>query len=193
MTLFAILAALSTTTALAMPGTLEVKSGSFRVQREDSMKVNFYAGRYRSDISFEGGVMHLMVERKEVRTDAQLRLPSGTAIPENGAIEIDGFRTGQTFAVKGTISTTRANTAPVKEHEGCVYHRQEWVCHGWGHHQQCYWETVPVQGLRPVEYYFETKTVTLALALDSRNGGVSGWNGRETARRKIYTFQGQCY
>lgn len=179
------------TPAFAIPGTLEVSNGSFRVKREDGMKVNFYAGKYKSDLSWDRGTLHLMVERKEVRTDAELSLAGG--IPENGAVEIDGFRTGQTFAVKGTISTVRQSTESVREQESCVWYRQEWICHGWGPHRQCGWEQIAVQGWKPVEFHFETKTVRLDLALDSRNGGVSAWRGQETDRRKVYTFQGQCY
>ena len=182
----------STQFALAMNGVVEVQSGSLRVMRDDGMKVNFYPGRYHSQISLEGGRLFLMIDRLNVRTDATIVLPSGTQIPENGALEIDGFKTGQTFAARGTIRTSKERSANVKDTESCVYQRESWVCGGYGSDYRCEWVSRPVPGFRPVEYFFETRTVALDLQLDSRNGGVSSFSGKDMDRRKLYTFQGNC-
>lgn len=177
----------------AIDGTVEVKSGSLRVMREDGMKVNFYPGKYKAQVSFDRDKAYLMVERKDVRTDAVVKFPANAQVPENGAVSIDGFATGQTFSINGDISTQRDRSETMRDREACTYQRQEWVCHGWGHHRECGWETVVIQGSRHVEFFYETKTVKLALNFDSRNGGVSSFAGQSVDRKKEYTYVGECY
>jgi len=180
--------------SLAMEGTATVKSGSWRVQREDDgMKVNFYPGRYKTTLDFGRGILHFAVERNGITTRAQLKVPAGASLPDNGPISIDGFRTGQTFAARGDIQTVRANTPEESGSESCVYYRDEWICRGHGRWRECGWERIPTQGYQRVRYYFETKTVTLRLALDSRNGGDASFDGNSRSSKKIYTYQGACY
>ncbi|HEY8280014.1 MAG TPA: hypothetical protein VIH99_10335 [Bdellovibrionota bacterium] len=192
-TLFSLLLLSLTAPAYATNGTLEVKSGSLRVQRDDGMKVHFYPGKYAAQFTIANRKAYLYVTRKDILTEAAIQLPSGAQFPENGAVNIDGFRTGQTFAIKGNVSTVRDQTPSRRETESCVYYRTEWVCHGYGYDSWCDWEDIAVPGYREVEFHYLTKTQTLALDLDSRNGGASVFNGRSVDRQKIYTYQGQCY
>lgn len=192
-TFFALALSILSLPAFALDGTLDVKSGSLRVMREDGMKVSFYPGKYKAQVSFDRDKAYLMVERKDVRTDAVVKFPAGAQVPENGAVRIDGFATGQTFSMAGEISTVRDRTETERGFEGCTYSRRDWICHGWGHHRECGWETIVINGSREVEFHYETKTVNLSLKLDSRNGGDSSFGGRSVSRKKEYTFVGECY
>jgi hypothetical protein len=193
-TLFGLSLLLLSTSAFAMSGTLEVKTGSLRVQRvDDKMKVHFYPGRYKTDITFQDRKAYVKIERKDILTYAEMALPAGTEIPDNGEIFIDGAKAGQTFSIRGTSATVRDDSAKQRGHESCVYYRREWVCHGHRRHRYCDWETVPVHGEQEVEYFFRTTTRTLALGLDSNTGGVADFNGKSTDKDKIYTHKGDCY
>jgi hypothetical protein len=190
---FLFLAVLFSSPAWGVSGALEVKSGSLRLKREDGFKTHFYPGKYGSELTFKDKKAYLTLHRKGIRTDAILTFPAGSQIPENGKISLDGFRTGQTFRIDGDITTLVSRTQNVREREGCTYYRREWVCRGWGYDRYCDWEMYPVDGLREVEYFFQTKKVSLALELSSDNQGKAVFNGTETAKKKIYTYEGACY
>lgn len=179
--------------AQAMEGIYEVTNGSLRILRNDGFKTHFYPGKYKGEINFKEGKAFLRLDRNEISTDATLTFPAGAQIPDNGEIFLDGYRTGQTFRIGGTISTARSQTSPERGSEGCTYCRREWVCRGWGRDRYCRWEEVPTQGYRTVEFFYLTKTVTLALDLESNNEGKGKFNGRETSKRKVYTYEGECF
>lgn len=179
--------------AQAMEGIYEVTSGSLRILRSDGFKTHFYPGKYKGSLSFEEKKAFLQLERKDIRTDATLLFPAGAGVPENGEIFLDGYRTGQTFRIAGNIRTERSQSPLERGNEGCTFYRREWVCRGWGPDRYCRWEEVPRQGYRVVEFYYLTKTITLALDLESNNEGKAKFNGRETSKRKIYTYEGDCF
>lgn len=179
--------------AFAVDGTLSVKSGSLRVKRDDGFKVSFYEGNYRAELNFADRKAYLTVHRNDIRTDATLDFPAGASIPENGVIDLDGFKTGQTFKINGSIRTIKDETPTQRESEACTYYERRWVCEGYGRRRHCYWENVPVQGYRTVEFYYLTKTSTLDLSLNSNTGGPVDFDGRSVSRKKIYTYEGVCY
>lgn len=175
----------------AIDGTLEVRQGALKVVRTDGFKARFYPGKYSSQVSISGGKFFLTIIRKEVRTDAELSLPAGFALPENGSFKLAGAPAGQAFNVDGAIGTAVTDSAPQREYEPCTYYRREWVCEG-HYHPRCHWEDVPVRGDREVEYFLRTKTVTLALELPSPGEGTANFDGAESGTRKIYTYEGRC-
>ena len=183
----------STNMAFAMNGELVVQTGSLRLQREDGMKTSFYPGNYHAQIFFYGDRANIMIDRRGARTDAILNYPAGTVIPENGTIDIDGFATGQTFAITGTASTVVGRSENTRGTEECFYDRQEWVCGGFGSNYECNWVSRPVKGQREVEYYFESRIFEVSLNLDSHTGGVATFSGKDMNRRKLYTFQANCF
>ena len=63
---------------------------------------------------------------------------------------------------------------------------------GYGSDYSCRWVSYPARGEREVEYYYETRTVSLNLSLDSHTG-ESSFSGKDMSRRKLYTMQGNCY
>lgn len=190
---FSFIVLVLSSTALAMPGTLQVTKDSLRILRDDGFKTHFYQGQYSADLTIKNQKLYLTVERKGVTTNATMKIPAGTSIPTNGAFSIAGTTTGQTFDVNGDITTKEDTTSPERSHEACTYYRDEWVCYGYGRERQCYWESVAYQGYQEVEYYFLTRTVTLASLLRSNNGGEGHFNGRTSERKKIYTYRGPCY
>lgn len=177
--------------ALSVDGTLEVQQGALKVVRTDGFKARFYQGKYTSQLSFQSGKLYLVIHRKDVRTDAELKLPAGFALPENGDFKIDGVKAGQAFNVDGTIGTAITDSLPRREYESCTYYRREWVCEG-RYDEYCRWEDVPVQGDREVEYFVRTKTVTLAIDLPSPGEGRATFAGAERSSKKIYTYEGRC-
>ncbi len=176
----------------AMDGSLDVTEGALKVIRTDGFKARFYVGKSPAQVTFTNGKLYLTVTRKDVRTDAELTLPRGTVIPENGEVTIDGSKAGQTFNVAGSISTERKDSPKYNDYEACTYYRREWVCEGYGRDQYCRWEEVPVRGDREVEYYFQTKTVSYALGLASPGEGRARFDGQATSSKKIYTYEGRC-
>lgn len=190
--LTALITTLIGSSALATQGSLEVTVDSLRIERTDGLKSHFFKGKYESSLSFKNQKAYLTIIRKDVRTDAEVKIPAGANIPDNGAFAIDGTKTGQTFDITGTVATTRDQSPTYLEQESCSWNEEEYVCRGRGRRRECRWETVRRYGYREVEFHYLTTLMKLNTELLSDNGGKAKFSGQETSRQKIYTHVGFC-
>jgi len=190
--LFFTLSLMLSLNSFGIQGQLEVTQDSLRILRDDGFKVHFYKGIYSSSLIFKDQKAYLAITRKDIITNAILKFPVGASIPENGTFILDGGKTGQTFSISGVIDTETINSETIREQESCQYPEDEYICRGRGRQRECRWETVWYNGLREIEYYYQTKNIKLASDLASNNGGKANFTGQSSDRNKIFLYVGQC-